>query len=170
MTVVIKLGYIQPHNLYLETVNSIAHGLNISGDGTTGSISITSVRPQNSIFISSQTSGSIALDTPALLFSQGGAITTAIDTGSHFFGLIGTVNCSLAAQGNLLIPISNTSITNDCIVLLTINSYNGNGIPIIQANNLGYHSGFNIKLYNASTTDALSSVLYIGYYIITLED
>lgn len=144
--------------------------IDIASNNTQGSLGIYVGRYQananSSIILSANT---ITYPRGMVTVDQTGSITNTVDTGRKFFGRIGLVSSTLAAQSSVDIPITNTYVTNDSIILLTIHSYNGTGIPTVYVKSATNATGFTIRLSNASTTDPLSSYVYINYSIMKAQ-
>lgn len=128
--------------------------LTISGNGATGGVNL-----------SSGTAGiTLSKDT----VTQATSITTAV-TSNSAAGLITTQSASTAAEAAETFTVNNDRVLATSGVEVWIQSYAGtystNGLPVVNANAVAAGS-FNVILFNAHSTAALSGALVIGYRVL----
>ena len=79
-------------------------------------------------------------------------------------GFITTFAETLAAQGAVTFTATNNYATASSLILITVESYAGAGIPVVRVGARTAGS-FDIVINNAHGTDALNGALVISYFI-----
>lgn len=92
---------------------------------------------------------------------------TDITTGVTLAGSVGTItteDANAAAENSNSFTVTNSTVVADSVVVLTLKSYAGNGIPVLSTANVGA-GVFDIVITNAHSSAALSAPLEISFVV-----
>lgn len=99
--------------------------------------------------------------------TQATSITTGVTINSDA-GVITTVSATTAALGKSTFTVTNSSVEAGSIVIPAIVNYAGtyttNGTPVVTVNNITA-GAFDVNLLNVHTTNALSGVVKIAFFV-----
>lgn len=97
--------------------------------------------------------------------NQNNSITTSVDSDSPF-GHIITVSATTATQGSSTFNVTNSIVTVNSLIQLSINHYTGTqGLPSAYVSNITT-GNFNINILNHSITNPLNGSLKLAYSIV----
>ena len=92
--------------------------------------------------------------------------TDSVEVNSHT-GLI-VCESGVAALSDATFTVNNDKVTTNHIVLVSLNSYSGAGVPIVQCVDVD-NGSFDIQVYNAHATNATNGNPVIAFMIVDIN-
>lgn len=92
--------------------------------------------------------------------------TDSVEVNSHT-GLI-VCESGVAALSDATFTVNNDKVTTNHMVLVSLNSYSGAGVPIVQCVDVS-NGSFDIQVYNAHATNATDGNPVIAFLIVDIN-
>lgn len=135
------------------------------GEAVSDAIQLTASNAAGGITLSTGTGG---VNFPKATVTQITSITTSVTVNSTA-GVITTVSATLVADASAIFTVNNNRTLAASVVLANVANYGGtystNGLPTVNVDNVSAGS-FDITVFNAHSTNALSGVLEIAFLVI----
>lgn len=95
---------------------------------------------------------------------QDGTLTTAVTLNKNA-GVITTESATTAAGASATFTVNNTQVSSTSVVVASICSYSGAGIPVVRVGSVSDNS-FTLTLTNVHDSAALNAALKISFVVV----